>query len=54
MAYVSLGRDSSSLRDDGTFVKDENFDRRDPRQGKPLTWAEIRERLKNERETDEA
>jgi hypothetical protein len=53
MSYVSLGRDSSSLRPDGTFAKDDHFDKRDPKQGRPLTWAEIRERMKNERETDD-
>lgn len=49
MAYVSLGRDSSVLRDDGTFVDEYKFDRRDPKQGQPLTWDEIKARLKDER-----
>ena len=47
MSYVSLGRDSSSLRDDGTFAKDNNFDKR-PRMDKPLSWDEIKRRLKED------
>lgn len=47
MSYVSLGRDSSSLRDDGTFAKDGNFDKR-PRMDKPLSWDEIKRRLKKD------
>lgn len=50
MAYVSLGHDSSALRPDGTFAKDDNFDKRDERQGRPLTWDEIKARLRDERE----
>ena len=51
MAYVSLGHDSSALRPDGTFAKDDHFDKRDERQGRPLTWDEIKARLKDERTT---
>jgi hypothetical protein len=52
MSYVSVGNGYSSLKDDGTFARDDNFDRRDDRQGKPLSWDEIKKRLKDERKEE--
>lgn len=48
----SLSNGHSSLKDDGTFARDDNFDKRDNRQGKPLSWDEIKKRLKDERKEE--
>jgi len=49
MSYVSVGNGHSSLKDDGTFAKDEQWEKRDDRNGKPLSMEEIKRRLKDER-----
>lgn len=51
MSYVSVGNGHSSLKDDGTFAKDEQWEKRDDRNGKPLSMEEIKRRLKDERDS---
>lgn len=53
MSYVSVGNGHSSLKDDGTFAKDEQWEKRDDRNGKPLSMEEIKKRLKGKRRSCE-